>query len=84
MERKNPSKDGNKPRKPAVRKAADENARVHKNLEGFQIGINTFGEISSNVAVERINEFLNKNVPDRRLTDSGPESGTEAAYETAG
>jgi hypothetical protein len=81
---------GNSTRRPAVRKAVDprkapdQQARVHKNLEGFQIGINTFGEISSNFAVDRINAFLNKHVPDKRLTDAAAEGGTETPEPPAG
>ena len=41
--------------------------RVHKELEGFDISINSFGEITSNIPIERINAFLNKNVDDKKL-----------------
>ncbi len=44
-----------------------EKPRVHKELEGFNISINSFGEITSNIPIERINEFLNKNVDDKKL-----------------
>ncbi|MEN0003211.1 MAG: hypothetical protein AAF798_03670 [Bacteroidota bacterium] len=40
---------------------------VHKDLEGFDIKINEFGEITSNLQVDRLNEFLNKNVEDKKL-----------------
>ena len=50
-------------------KAADEKPRVHKDLEGFDIQINSFGEISTSFDMDRINEFLNKNVDDKKLRD---------------
>jgi hypothetical protein len=42
---------------------------VHPELEGFEIGINSFGEIVSNFDIDRINAFLNKNVADKKLKD---------------
>lgn len=42
---------------------------VHKDLEGFDIKINEFGEITSNLDVEKVNQFLNKNVEDKKLKD---------------
>ncbi|MDX1903685.1 MAG: hypothetical protein SFU27_05950 [Thermonemataceae bacterium] len=41
--------------------------KVHKDLEGFDIQINSFGEIISTIDIEKINEFLNKNVDDKKL-----------------
>jgi len=51
---------------------------VHKNLRGFDIKINEFGEIISNFEIDRLNVFLNENVDDKKLRDrenSLPESG---------
>lgn len=45
--------------------------KVHKDLDGFEISINNFGEIQSNMDIEKINEFLNKNVDDKKLRDRG-------------
>jgi hypothetical protein len=44
-------------------------ARVHKDLDGLDVSIDSFGEIRSNTKIEKINEFLNKNVDDKKLTD---------------
>lgn len=41
--------------------------KVHKDLEGFEISINTFGEINRTIDIEKINEFLNKNMDDKKL-----------------
>lgn len=45
----------------------EEKPRVHKDLEGFDIKINSFGEIQMSYDVEKINKFLNKNVEDKKL-----------------
>ena len=50
-------------------KPGSEKPRVHKDLEGFDIQINSFGEISTSFDMDRINEFLNKNVDDKKLRD---------------
>lgn len=46
-----------------------EKPRVHKDLEGFDIQINSFGEITTSFDMDRVNEFLNKNVDDKKLRD---------------
>lgn len=43
--------------------------RVHKELDGLEVSINQFGELKSNMNIEKINEFLNKNVDDKKLAD---------------
>lgn len=43
--------------------------RVHKDLQGFDIAIDSFGEIKSNMNIEKINEFLNENVDDKKLAE---------------
>jgi hypothetical protein len=49
--------------------AAPSEPKLHKELQGFSIEINTFGEITSNLPLEKINQFLNKHVEDKKLTD---------------
>lgn len=39
-------------------------------LEGFNIEINEFGEIITNTPIEKLNEFLNKNLEDKKLKDN--------------
>lgn len=41
--------------------------KVHEELGGFEISIDSFGEIKSNTNIEKINTFLNKNVEDKKL-----------------
>jgi hypothetical protein len=44
-------------------------AKVHQELSGFEVTINEFGEIRSNMRIEKINEFLDKNVEDKKLIE---------------
>jgi hypothetical protein len=50
------------------KKSTEKKARVHKDLEGFEIKINPLGEITSNYDIDQINKFLDKNVYDKKLT----------------
>ncbi|MBL7877603.1 MAG: hypothetical protein JNL53_18200 [Cyclobacteriaceae bacterium] len=43
--------------------------RVHKDLSGFEISIDQFGELKSNLAIEKLNDFLDKNVDDKKLSE---------------
>lgn len=45
--------------------------RVHKDLNGFEVSINQFGELNSNLSIEKLNEFLNENVDDKKLAERG-------------
>lgn len=42
---------------------------VNPELEGFEVNINSFGEIKSSLKIDKLNEFLNKNVEDKKLKD---------------
>ena len=42
---------------------------VHDELKGFDIKINEFGEIVSSFNVDKINEFLDENVDDKKLVE---------------
>jgi hypothetical protein len=65
-----------KPVKPKS-KAQDpeKKARVHKELEGFEIGVNPLGEITSNYSIEQINQFLGRHVRDKKLVDRAGQFG---------
>ena len=41
---------------------------AHKELEGFDISINEFGEIISTMPIDRLNRFLDHKVKDKKLT----------------
>lgn len=40
---------------------------VHKDLEGLDFKINTFGEIQSTMDLDKLNKFLDENVDDKKL-----------------
>jgi hypothetical protein len=40
---------------------------VHKDLKGLNFSINSFGEIKSNMDLDKLNAFLNDNVEDKKL-----------------
>jgi len=46
-----------------------DNPKVHKNLDGFNIKINSFGEIESNLNTDKLNEFLDENMENKELED---------------
>ena len=43
--------------------------RVHKELSGFEVSIDQLGELKTNMAIEKLNEFLNENVDDKKLAE---------------
>jgi methionyl-tRNA synthetase len=43
--------------------------RVHKDLKGFEVSIDQFGELTSSMNIEKINSFLDKNVDDKKLLE---------------
>jgi len=53
----------------AKKESKKKKPRVHKDLQGFEVSINQFGELSSNMNIEKINEFLDKNVDDKKLAE---------------
>jgi hypothetical protein len=40
---------------------------VHDELHGFDIKINSFGELHSNFQIDRLNDFLDKTVDDKKI-----------------
>ncbi|GLR18588.1 hypothetical protein [Portibacter lacus] len=46
---------------------------VHEELEGFDIKVNEFGQIQGNFEIEELNDFLDKNVADKKLNKSEEE-----------
>ena len=44
-------------------------ARVNAQLDGFEVSVDKFGEIKSSLDIDRINDFLNKEVEDKKLVD---------------
>ena len=42
---------------------------LHQELEGFEISVNEFGEIKSTMPIEKVNEFLNRHVDDKKFKE---------------
>lgn len=42
---------------------------VHKDLQGLDFKINSFGEIKSSMDLDKLNNFLNENVADKKLNE---------------
>ena len=53
----------------AGKKSAKPKPRVHKDLQGLDIVIDQFGEIKANMNIEKLNEFLDQNVDDKKLAE---------------
>lgn len=51
-----------------------ESPKVNPDLKGFDIKIDSFGEIKSNYNIDNINRFLDKNVDDKKLVNRNDES----------
>lgn len=62
--KKKQKKDGEKP-------------KVNPELEGFDVDINEFGEITSAIDMEKINAFLDKNLYDKKLENLPKEEEEE-------
>jgi hypothetical protein len=43
--------------------------RVHQELKGFEVSIDSFGELKSNLPIEKLNKFLDENVDDKKLSE---------------
>lgn len=53
----------------AKKKSEEEKPKVNPELSGFDIKIDRFGEIKTNFDIDKINQFLNRNVDDKKLRD---------------
>lgn len=56
-------------RKKTSEKKTEEKPKVAEELNGFDIQIDSFGEIRANMNIDKINEFLNQKVDDKKLRD---------------
>lgn len=41
--------------------------KVHEDLKGLEIKVNALGEVVTNYDIDKINDFLNKNVEDKKF-----------------
>lgn len=52
-----------------AKKKSQEKPKVAKELDGLELNIDSFGEISKTLSIDKINEFLNQKVDDKKLRD---------------
>ncbi len=45
----------------------------HESLKGYDIRVNQFGEMESTFEIDKLNEFLNKEVHDKKLEPKSDE-----------
>ena len=50
---------------------------VHADLEGFDVRLNSFGEVDMTISIDRLNEFLDREVDDPKLRQWGIEDDEE-------
>ena len=60
-------------RKPKSKKDSDKPV-LHKDLEGFSINVNEFGEIITSMPLDKLNEFLNARLQDKKLGNKADET----------
>ncbi len=51
----------------AKKKKEEKKPKVNKELQGFDITVNSFGEIKSTFDLDNLNKFLDENVEDKKL-----------------
>ena len=56
-----------KPRKPVD--PEPEQAKLHPDLQGFNISLDPFGRVETNMNLDNVNSFLNRNLRDRKLDE---------------
>jgi hypothetical protein len=61
----------------AKKKKEPKKPKVNKELEGFDITVNNFGEIQTPYNLDKLNDFLNKNVEDKKLKNRKDEDDKE-------
>ena len=59
------------------KKDQQENEESKDPIKNFDIRINEFGEITTNLEIDKVNDFLNENVDDKKLRDVNPDSQEE-------
>lgn len=47
----------------------EEESKVNPELKGLDIRVNELGEIEANISIEKLNDFLDRNVKDRKLEE---------------
>jgi len=51
------------------KKKKEDVAETHPDLKGLKMSVNEFGRLDTSISLERINDFLDKNVVDKKLNE---------------
>ncbi len=51
----------------------NKNKKTHEELKGFDIKVDPFGQMETNISIDDLNAFLNENVEDKRLNSKKEE-----------
>ncbi|MBO3699430.1 hypothetical protein [Roseivirga sp. E12] len=65
----------------AKKKPQQEKPKVAPELDGLEVNIDSFGEIQNSLSIDKINDFLNKNVDDKKLRDRDDLDETQSSEE---
>ncbi len=57
----------------AKKKTPKKEAEVHEDLKGFEISVDPFGNIQTNMDIDRIKKFLDENMDDKKVNPSESE-----------
>jgi hypothetical protein len=68
--------------KKSEKESKGKSIKVRDSLKDFDISINSFGEISTNYDVDKINQFLNENVADKKLKNNSQDSQNNSEEES--
>ena len=52
-----------------TKKQQAKKAKVHPDLNDFDVSVTKFGEIEGSLDIDKINQFLNNNVEDKKLNE---------------
>jgi hypothetical protein len=51
------------------KKKKEDIAETHPDLKGLRMGVDQFGRLDTSISLERINDFLDKHVIDKKLNE---------------
>ncbi len=52
-------------------------AKINPDLDGLSVNINSLGEVVTSYDIDKLNEFLNENVDDKKLRDRSESNRNE-------
>ena len=56
----------------------EKNKKKPKKIENLNMGVNEFGELTTTINLDEINEFLNQSVVDKKIVDDKKEKDKKA------